>query len=305
MSAEGSAKAVLAALAANLGIAAAKFAAFAVTGAGALAAEGVHSLADSGNQVLLLVGGRRARRAASEEHPFGYGRVRYVYAFIVSIVLFSLGGLFAIDEGWHKLVHPGRISDPGWAIGVLMAAMVLEGLSLRTAVREAGPSRAGRGWVDFIRTAKAPELPVVLLEDVGALVGLVLALIGVVLSVLTGDGRFDAAGTLAIGLLLVVIAVVLAVEISSLLVGEGASPADVARIHHALVDAAEVERVVHLRTLYVAPDQLLVAAKIAVRAEDSAATVARVIDAAESRVRIAVPAVGPIYLEPDIDRQQG
>jgi len=302
VSSSGGTRAVLAALVANLGIAVAKFVAFAFTGSSAMLSEGVHSLADSGNQVLLLVGGRRATRAASDEHPFGYGRSRYVYAFIVAIVLFSLGGVFALYEGWHKLSHPEELSAPGWAFGVLVVAIVLEGFSLRTAVRESNRVRGSASWPRFVRGAKAPELPVVLLEDIGALTGLVLALLGVTLAVATGDGRWDGVGSLSIGLLLVVIAVFLALETNSLLIGESATREHVALIRAALEGGDDVEKVIHLKTLHLGPDELLVAAKIAVGRADSASAVAHAIDDAEARVRAAVPLARVIYLEPDILR---
>jgi cation diffusion facilitator family transporter len=302
VSSSGGTRAVVAALLANLGIAVAKFVAAAFTGSSAMVAEGVHSLADSANQVLLLVGGRRARRAPDELHPFGYGRSRYVYAFVVSIVLFSLGGLFALYEGVHKVLHPEELTSPAWAIGVLLVAIGLESFSLRTAVHEATPHRGEMSWRQFVRRAKSPELPVVLLEDTGALVGLGCALVGVSLAAVTGNGRWDGVGSFAIGALLVVIAVFLALEMNSLLIGEAATPADVAAIRAALEDGDDVERVIHLRTMHIGPDEVLVGAKIAVAHDDSAATVARAIDAAERRVRDAVPMARVIFLEPDIDR---
>jgi cation diffusion facilitator family transporter len=298
----GGTKAIVAALVANLGIAASKFVAFAVTGSASMASEGVHSLADSGNQLLLLVGGRRAQRAADTEHPFGYGRSRYIYAFIVSIVLFSIGGLYAVYEGSHKILHPSELSSPQWAIGVLAVAVVLEGFSLRTAVREADHVRSGLGWWQFVRHAKAPELPVVLLEDTGAILGLVVALVGVCLATLTDNARWDGAGSLTIGLLLVVIAIILATEMNSLLIGEAGSRADVDAIRAALEAGDDVRRVIHLKTLHLGPEELLVAAKIAVAHDDTARAVAAAIDAAEVRVRSAVPIARVIYLEPDIDR---
>ncbi|QZN84761.1 cation diffusion facilitator family transporter [Cellulomonas sp. C5510] len=296
----GGNKAIIAALSANLGIAVTKFVAFLLTSSSSMLAESVHSLADSGNQLLLLLGGRRARRSADEEHPFGYGRERYMYAFIVAIVLFSLGGLFALYEAWHKFADPHPIESWQWVpIVVLLAAIVMEGFSFRTAIREANHTRGKQGWVSYIRTAKAPELPVVLLEDFGALIGLVLALFGVSMTLVTHDGRWDAVGSAAIGVLLVVIAVVLAVETKSLLLGESASRRDVEAIRGALVGDG-VPSVIHLRTLHLGPEELLVAAKIEVDATDSAADVARAIDAAEQRVRSAVPIARVIYLEPDL-----
>jgi cation diffusion facilitator family transporter len=302
MSTEGGTRAIVAALTANLGIAVSKFVAFAFTGSSSMVAEGVHSLADSGNQVLLLVGGRRAQREANEEHPFGYGSARYVYAFVVSVVLFSLGGLFALYEGWHKVHNPEPLTSPQWAFGVLLVAIVLEGFSLRTAVRESNVTRGGAPWWSFVRHSKAPELPVVLLEDTGALVGLVVALLGVTAAVVTGNGRWDGVGSLTIGVLLVVIAVFLAAEMTSLLIGEGASDADLRAIRAAIEAGDDIERIIHLRTLHIGPEEILVAAKIAVTHDDTAVAVARAIDAAESRLRAAVPSTLVIYLEPDIDR---
>jgi cation diffusion facilitator family transporter len=299
----GGTTAILAALAANIGIAIAKFVAFLVTGASSMLAESIHSVADSGNQVLLLIGGKRAQRAATPEHPFGFGRDRYVYSFIVAIVLFSVGGLFAIYEGVHKISHPEELTSPVWAIGVLVVAIALEGFSLRTAVKETNAVRPpGQSYWGFIRHARAPELPVVLLEDTGALLGLVLALLGVGLSTLTGNGVFDGLGTVCIGALLVVIAVILAVETKSLLIGESAIPDVQRRIVAALEDTEDVESVIHMRTQHLGPEELLVAAKIAVRSDETAASVARAIDAAEVRIRRAVPIARVIYLEPDIRR---
>ncbi len=302
MAAGGGTKAILAALCANLSIAAAKFVAWAFSGSSSMLAEAVHSLADSGNQALLLLGGKRAKRAATKEHPFGYGRERYVYAFLVSIVLFTVGGLFAVYEGYHKIEDPHEIDHWYWPVGVLVFAIIAETFSFRTAIKESNEVRGGQSWWQFIRRAKAPELPVVLLEDLGALVGLILALFGVSIALATGDGVWDGVGTVCIGVLLLIIAVILAVETKSLLLGEGASDADVAAIGAALVDGDAVTRVIHLKTLYLGPDELLVAAKIAVQHDDTAGEVARAIDAAEARVREAVPVARMIYLEPDIAR---
>jgi cation diffusion facilitator family transporter len=299
----GGTTAILAALGANIGIAIAKFVAFLVTGASSMLAEAIHSLADSGNQVLLLIGGKRAKRKATPAHPFGFGRDRYIYSFIVAIVLFSVGGLFAIYEGVHKLQHPEELESPIWAFGVLVVAIGLEGFSLRTAVKETNAVRQpGESYWGFIRHARAPELPVVLLEDTAALIGLVLALLGVGLSTVTGNGVFDGLGTVAIGLLLVAVAFILAVETKSLLLGESATPDAQRRIVDALTGADGVDSVIHMRTQHLGPEELLVAAKIAVRHDDTAAGVARAIDEAEARVRAAVPIARVIYLEPDIRR---
>ena len=302
MSAEGGTRAIIAALSANLGIALTKFVAFALTASSSMLAEAIHSVADSGNQALLLVGGKRSTRQATPEHPFGYGRERYIYAFIVSIVLFSVGGLFALYEGYHKLQHPEPIDAWQWVpLVVLGVAIVLESYSFRTAIVESNQARGSTGWVSFIRHSKAPELPVVLLEDFAALIGLVFALIGVSLTLITGNGVWDGLGTVAIGLLLVSVAIALGIETKSLLLGEGANRPAVSQILAALESEPLVERVIHMRTLHLGPEELLVAAKIAVRPDVSAADVARAIDGAEVRVREAVPIARVIYLEPDID----
>jgi cation diffusion facilitator family transporter len=296
-------KAILAALLANIGIAISKFVAFLVTGASSMLAEAIHSVADSGNQVLLLVGGKRAARAATPQHPFGYGRDRYIYAFIVAIVLFSVGGLFAIYEGVHKLQHPEELTSPIWAIGVLVVAIALESFSFRTAIKEtAAVKPPSMSYWRFIRSARQPELPVILLEDFGALIGLVLALLGVGLATLTGNGVYDGLGTVAIGLLLVVIAVVLAIETKSLLLGESATPEDQAKIIAALEEGDRAVSVIHMKTLHLGPDEVLVAAKIAVERGETAAEIAATIDAAEARIREAVPTARVIYLEPDLRR---
>jgi cation diffusion facilitator family transporter len=300
VSTSGGSKAVVAALGSNLAIATAKFLAWGFSGSSSMLAEAVHSMADSGNQVLLLVGGRRARRAADDEHPFGYGRERYVSGFLVSIVLFTVGGLFAIAEGYEKVAHPHPLDDWYWPIGVLVFSLGAEGFSFRTAIGESRHAKGGQSWAGFVRTAKGPELPVVLFEDFGALIGLVFALLGVLLSVWTHDGVWDGAGTLAIGALLVCVAIVLSVETKSLLLGESAAPHVVAGIRAALVDGSLVTRVIHMRTLHLGPEELLVAAKIAVRPDATARDIAAAINAAEDRVRTAYPVARVIYLEPDI-----
>ncbi len=303
MSAESGTRAVLAALGANLGIAVTKFVAFALTASSSMLAEAIHSVADSGNQVLLLFGGRRAKRRATPQHPFGYGRERYVYGFVVSVVLFSVGGLFALYEAWHKYQHPEPITSWQWVpVAVLLVAVALEGFSFRTAIREARGPKGAASWPQFVRRARVPELPVILLEDFAALVGLVFALFGVGLTLATDDGVWDAVGTTAIGLLLVTVAIILAIEMKSLLIGEAATPEHQAAIERAIAAGPEVDRIIHMRTLHLGPEELLVAAKIAVNHDDSAAEIARGIDAVEARIRDAVPIARVIYLEPDIDR---
>ena len=300
MAHEGSMKAIIAALLANLGIAATKFIAYVFSGSASMLAESVHSLADSGNQLLLIIGGRRARREASPEHPFGYGRSRYVYAFIVSVVLFTVGGVFSIYEGLDKLSHPHELTNVWLPILVLSIAIVLESFSLATAVRESKKVKGKQSWMAFIKHAKAPELPVVLLEDLAALLGLFFALCGVGLSVITGNPIFDAYGTLAIGALLVVVAVILGLEMGSLLIGEGAQADEVSAIRQALLDTQGVTTVIHMKTLYVGPEELMVAAKIGIQANSSGQEIAAIINAAEKSMREKLPVAQLIYLEPDI-----
>jgi cation diffusion facilitator family transporter len=302
MSASGSNKAIVAALSANIGIATTKFIAAGISGSASMLAEAIHSLADSGNQVLLIVGGKKSRKEATENHPFGYGRQRYIYAFMVSIVLFSIGGLFSIYEGAQKLSEPHELENAWLPLTVLGVSIVLESFSLRTALKEAKKDRGEKSLAQYIRHAKAPELPVVVLEDIAALVGLVLAFGGVGLTVLTHNPIFDAIGTIAIGGLLVLVAIVLGAETSSLLIGEGASDEDAAAIRDALATAPGVKGIIHMKTLYLGPDELMLGAKIAVDGASTAADIAKVIDAAEILVRTAVPATRVIYLEPDILR---
>ncbi len=295
-------RAVVAALAANIGIAVAKFVAFLLTGSASLLAEAVHSVADTGNEVLLLIGRERSSRPRSEEHPFGFGRERYFYSFVVSVMLFTVGATFSVYDGVHKILDPERVHSAVVDFIVLALCAVLEAFSLRTGIGEANPARGNRSWFTFIRRTKAPELPVVLLEDLAALIGLAFACAGVALSVATGDGVWDGAGSLAIGVLLATAAAILAVETKSLLIGESASAEVQAKVVAALEDGPEPLRVIHLRTVHIGPDSLLVAAKVAVRETDSAAQVAAGIDAAERRVRAAVPIATTIYLEPDVYR---
>ena len=295
-------RAVVAAFAANLGIAVIKFVAFLLTGSASMLAESVHSVADTGNQVLLFVGRGRSTRPASEEHPFGFGRERYFYGFVVSVMLFTVGAAFSVYDGIHKIINPEEIRSPLIAFVVLALSFVLESFSLRTAIGEANKVRGDRNWGTFIRRSKAPELPVVLLEDLAALIGLTFAFAGVALSVLTGDGRWDGIGSLAIGLLLATAAAILAVEMKSLLIGESASPEVQRMIVDALEAGPELAQVIHMRTVHISPDSILVAAKVEVRDADTTAQVAAAIDTAERRVRSAVPIARVIYLEPDIYR---
>jgi cation diffusion facilitator family transporter len=300
---DGSSRAIAAAFLANLGIALAKFVAFAVTGAASMLAEAVHSIADTGNQGLLFLGGRKAQKPPTRQHPFGFGRERYFWSFVVAVVLFTAGSLFALSEGVGKLRHPHELESGLWAVGTLLVAFALEAFSLRTAVRESRELKGELRWAEFIRFAKVPELPVVLLEDTGALLGLAFALAGVGLAEVTGNPRFDAVGSIAIGLLLAAIAFVLAVEMKSLLIGEAATPAVQGRICAALEGTAGIIRVIHLRTEHLGPEDLLVVAKIAVDPAMLSGETAAVIDRAEAAVRAEVPEARLMFLEPDVDRR--
>jgi len=300
MSTSGGSKAILAALAANIGIALTKFIAFLFSGSSSMLAESVHSAADSGNQLLLLLGGRKSRKQADRAHPFGYGRERYVYAFVVSIILFSVGGVFALYEGIEKVNDPHPLEVWWLPLLVLAIAIGLEGFSLRTAIGESNHTRGSQSWLQFIRRAKAPELPVVLLEDTAALLGLVFAFAGVGLTVLTGNGIWDGIGTILIGALLVLVAIILGIETKSLLVGEGATDEDLAKIENAITSSPEVEHLVHLKTMYLGPDEMLVGAKITLPAVTTLTDIALAINAVEARIREAVPIARVIYLEPDV-----
>ena len=300
MASHGGTRAIVAALIANAGIAVAKFIGWLITGSSSMLAEAVHSVADTSNQALLLLGGRQARRAATTEHPFGYGRDRYFYSFVVALLLFSLGSVFALYEGIHKLEESEPLTSPLVAVVILLVAIGLETYSFRTAIGESRPLKGNGTWWQFIRQSKVPELPVVLLEDLGALVGLVLALLGVGLTVLTGNPVFDALGTICIGVLLGVIAIILIIEMKSLLIGEGASAPVLSRITDGLA-GGDVQRVIHIRTQYIGPEELLVAAKIALTPGLPVEHIARAINDAEGRVRAAVPDARLIYLEPDLD----
>lgn len=313
MSVEGGTKAVVAALLANTGIAITKFIAFALTGMSSMLAEAIHSVADAGNQGLLLLGGKKARKEATPEHPFGYGRERYVYAFIVSIVLFSVGGLFALYEAYHKWeeTHTQTGYDPfenqwWWVpVVVLVVAITLESFSFRTAIVESNHVRGKRGWAEFIKSSKSPELPVILLEDFAALVGLVFALFGVGMTLLTSNPLFDVIGTGLIGILLVLVAIVLAVEMKSLLLGESATPAHQRAIAAAIESTDGIAGIIHMKTLHLGPEEVLVAAKVAVTHGDDAGAIARAIDGAEQSARSAVDGLTLlIYLEPDLFRAE-
>jgi cation diffusion facilitator family transporter len=300
---EGSRRAIVAAFLANLGIAVSKLVGFAITGSASLLAEAIHSLADTGNQALLFLGGARAKHAATAEHPFGYGRERFFWAFVVAVVLFTLGGAFALYEGIEKFRHPHELDNFGVAIFILLVAVALESWSFRTARHEANQVRPhGVGWWAFIRRTKSPELPVVLLEDSGALVGLFFALVGVTMAKITGNPRWDAVGSIAIGILLIAISVVLAVEMKGLLIGESASPATQVAIANAIKDSPEIQGIIHMKTEHIGPDELLVGVKVGFEPTLTIRDLADAINAVERRIRAAVPEARIIYIEPDVLR---
>ena len=302
---EGSKKAIIAAFIANLGIAIAKFVGFILTQSAGLLAESVHSLADTGNQALLLFGSKRSNKKANDRYQFGYGRERYFWSFVVALVLFSMGGLFALYEGIQKLVHPHETENLAVALGILGAAILLETYSLRTAVKEANHVKPkNQSWWRFIRTAKQPELPVVLLEDVGAEIGLVLAFSGVLVAHYTHEPRWDAVGSISIGVLLVIIAAILAVEMKGLLIGESALTTDVDKIETAITSHQNVRRIIHLRTEHLSPDEVLVASKIEFDQTLSMVELSSTIDEVESAIRSNLPTAKFIFIEPDIVRQQ-
>ena len=290
---------------ANLGIAVTKLIAALFSGSGAMLAEAVHSFADTINQVLLLVGGRRSTKAADEEHPFGYGRARFLYGFLVAIILFSVGGAYSIYEGIHKLQNPEPLEVPWLPIVVILISMVLEGFAFRTARHESLPFKGSGSWISFIRRAKAPELPIVLLEDTAALTGLVFALLGVGLTIITGNPLFDALGTLFIGALLILVAIILGIETKSLLIGEGASPENVATIRDAINAHPTVESLIHMKTLYLGPDELMIAAKVAFPKATRLVEIATAIDALEADIRTKIPTARVIYIEPDLFHAPG
>lgn len=300
MATGGGKKAIVAAMIANGGIAVAKFVAFVVTGSASLLAESIHSVADTANQGLLILGGNRAQKIADDEHQFGYGRERYFWAFIVAMVLFALGGVYSIFEGIEKIRHPHELESIEWALGVLLLAMVLEGYSFRTAIVEARKVKGDKTWWGFIRSSRSPELPVVLLEDAGAMIGLVLAFTGVSLAAMTGNELWDGVGTLSIGILLLVIAAVLSVEMKSLLIGEAAVQPNIEAIKEALTQHYGVVRIIDVRTQHIGPEELLVAGKIEFDPGLSTDQLSRTIDEVEAAMRSSVDLEMQIYLEPDI-----
>ncbi len=297
---DGSRKTIVAAFAANLGIAIAKFVGFAFTGAASMLSEGVHSIADTTNQGLLLLGSKKAQREPTERHPFGFGRERYFWAFIVALVIFALGSAFALTEGFDKVRHPEHLDSPAWAIGILGFSVVLESISFRTAASEANKTRGSMSWLEYINSAKAPEIPLVLLEDFGALVGLAVALLAVVMTMITDNGRWDGGGAIVIGLVLGAISISLAIKMKSLLIGESADPTEISAIRSAILAADDTEDLIHLRTQHFGPEELLVAAKVVFHDRLHGQSLADAIDATEQRIRQAVPTTTYLFIEPDV-----
>lgn len=294
--------AVVTALAANIAIAIAKLGAAAITGSSAMLAEALHSFADSVNEVLLLVGARRSRRPADRRHPFGHARYRYVYAFLVSLTVFWVGGVLAVIEGVSHLAAREPLGDPRWAFAVLGLAALLESWSLRTTIRTSRLTKGGLTWWQLLRVTKAPEIIVVFLEDLGALIGICIALIGVTLATLTGEGAWDAVAAIAIGVLLMAIGLLVNRETQSLLIGESATVEVVAAIRQAIASTEGIKGVGDLRTIHVGPDDLVIAAGIVVDPSESATGIARAIVEAEARVRRVAPFRTVIYLEPRVPK---
>ena len=298
MAAAGDKKAILAAFIANAGISVAKFIGFIFTHSSALLAESVHSVADASNQLLLLMGVERSNRPASKKHPFGYGRERYFWSFVVAVVLFTAGAVFALYEGIEKLLHPEPISHYQWAIGILVFGLILEGFSLRTAIVEANKQRNDQTWREYITKSKKPELPVVVLEDTGAMLGLAFALIAVVLSKVTGDPIWDGIGTVSIGVLLAIIAIVLAKEMYSLLIGEGVTEKNRSLIYEAMNDSVSVSKIENLRTQHLGPEHILVGAQVVFDPALSVEEVCSAIEEIEVRVKAVVPDAHSVFVEP-------
>ena len=304
MAATGGTRTIVTALIANFTISIAKFFGFVITSSSAMLAEAVHSLADTSNQALLLLGKKRSKKSPSAERPFGFGRERFFWAFVVSIVLFSLGSMYAVYEGIEKIRHPHEIESLWWALAILLFAMVMEAYAFQTAVKESRLYKGNHSWKSFIRRSRIPELPVVLLEDFGALMGLVFAFVCVLIADVTGNAIWDGIGTLSIGILLGLIAIILAIETKSLLIGEGALPEQSMRIENAIISSPEVSSLIDMRTEYLGPETLLVAAKIEFSEKSSSPDISNDVDNIEKRIREVEPLAKIIYLEPgSIDDQ--
>ena len=295
-------KTILAALIANVGIAIAKFAGFAITKSSTMLAEGIHSSADSANQLLLLLGTRRAKREPSSKHPFGYGRERYFWSFVVALILFSLGSLFAIYEGIEKIRHPHALNNASWAIGILIFGIFIESFSFRTAIVEAKTIKGETSWSKFVVRSKQPEIPVVLLEDAGALFGMVIALAAITLVKTTGEPIWDGIGTLSIGVLLGVIAIILAREMHSLIIGEAASETDLSKIVSVIENNTQVVQLVEIRTQHLGPEEILIGVRVAFHETLQTKDIARLINKLEDDIRTEIKNAGPIFIEPEITK---
>tara|TARA_B100001964_G_C14246748_1_gene607828 strand:- start:2872 stop:3681 length:810 start_codon:yes stop_codon:yes gene_type:complete len=263
-------------------------------------AEGIHSSADSANQLLLLLGTRRAKREPSSKHPFGYGRERYFWSFVVALILFSLGSLFAVYEGIEKIRHPHALNNASWAIGILIFGIFIESFSFRTAIVEAKTIKGETSWSKFVVRSKQPEIPVVLLEDAGALFGMVIALGAITLVKTTGEPIWDGIGTLSIGILLGVIAIILAREMHSLIIGEAASETDRLKIVSVIENNKQVVELVEMRTQHLGPEEILIGVRIAFRETLQTKEIAQLINQLENDIRIELDNAGPIFIEPEL-----
>jgi len=292
--------ALLTALAANVIVAVAKGVAAAITGSSAVLAESLHSVGDTVNEILLLLGARRAGRPADLRHPFGHARYRYLYAFVVSLAVFWIGGVLSVLEGVNHLLTHEEIVEPRWGFAVLALAAALDGWSLRTTKLAWRGAKGELSWRALIRDTKAPDLIVVFLEDVGAITGVAIAALGLTVTTITNDGTWDALASIAIGLLLMAIGLVVNRETQSLLVGESAAADVVARIRDAIVTTQGIDGVRELRTIHLGPDDLVVAAGIWVDAASSASAISRSIDDAERRVREVTPFRTVVSIEPRV-----
>jgi cation diffusion facilitator family transporter len=293
-----SVRTILYALGANLAIAVAKTAAAIFTGSSAMLAEAIHSYADSGNQGLLLWGMKQAKRPPTPEYPLGWGKAVFFWSFIVALVLFSLGGLFSVYEGWHKLAHPEDLSYAWVAVGVLVFGLAAEVVSLRACLQEVNKVRGGRGLWDWFVHSRQSELVVIFGEDLAALFGLLLALIAVVVTMVTGDPLWDAIGSISIGIVLIVVAVGIAIQIKGLLIGQSAEPETGARMRARLESNAGVEKVHRLLTMQLG-STLMVAVKAKMRAR-SARELVDAINRAEKELRAEFPEIQWLFFEPDV-----
>ena len=287
------------ALFANLGIAAAKFFAAAISGSSSMLSEGVHSLVDSGNQLLLLYGQARAKQAPDDQHPFGYGRELYFWAFVVAILIFAVGAGISIYEGWTHIAAPEPLRDPTINYIVLGIAFLLEGASWTIAVRQFDAGRNGLGWWQAIRRSKDPAGFIVLFEDSAALAGLVIAAAGVWLSHATGDARIDGVASILIGLILAAVAALLARESKELLIGEAADPARIAMIWRIVERRREISAVNHVRTIHTAPDAIFVAVSADFEDALTMGDGERLIEEIEAELKAASPDISSIYIRPE------